>query len=407
MAVAFPAKLTLESTVVLRPLSTQIENGIVIIGHSDQFLELPLEGLDLIAGINRGHSLAQVRVQFEAQHDSLSAENLLEILDEFQSCDFIAAIDGQPIPEQHPRPVTTSSRFPHRWARALCSTPVLVGWLIVVVPAMLWWLITPALWPHSKDFFWSPYTFIVVLTNILCWLICMALHEGAHWIAARAKGIDATVTWTQRLGIMPMSQTVMHNIWAVPRTARLLPLAAGMALDALMIAAPIYLLGLQQLGLLTLSAVFAGWLRAFLLTGLLAFLAQFWVFSKMDGYYLLSALFGQRNLQADTYAWLRARLLHRGEFEPPAQGMRFIYGYAILTIIGGGLFFGELILYSIPIGWHMFWEAMRNVMQVPSQLARIDGIATLTGQSIVLGLLLYIYIREGLARRMQLDNKPT
>ncbi len=34
-------EITLDSVVKLRPLSTQLENGVAIVGYGDQFLELP------------------------------------------------------------------------------------------------------------------------------------------------------------------------------------------------------------------------------------------------------------------------------------------------------------------------------------------------------------------------------
>jgi hypothetical protein len=53
--------ITLDSRVCLHPLSKQLENGVVIIGREDQFLELPSEGLDFLAWLDEGLTLAQAR----------------------------------------------------------------------------------------------------------------------------------------------------------------------------------------------------------------------------------------------------------------------------------------------------------------------------------------------------------
>ncbi|MBI1879442.1 MAG: hypothetical protein HYR94_14695, partial [Chloroflexi bacterium] len=205
------------------------------------------------------------------------------------------------------------------------SKPALVAWMGVVIPATLLWANTPALWPRMADYFWLEYNFIIILVGLLLWLVDMPLHELAHLLACRAKGIDASITWTQRLGFIPMSQAVMHNIWAVPRSARLLPIAAGMVFDILRISLLVYLLFFQHIGWLLWPDLAIKFLKFYLLTSTLSLLTQFWLFSKMDGYFLLSALLGQRNLQADTYQWLKSKLRQTSRFDPPAGGMKFIY----------------------------------------------------------------------------------
>ena len=52
--------ISLDSQIRLRPLSKQLENGVAIIGWGDQFLELPPEGLQFLAWLDEGLSLAEV-----------------------------------------------------------------------------------------------------------------------------------------------------------------------------------------------------------------------------------------------------------------------------------------------------------------------------------------------------------
>jgi hypothetical protein len=236
----------------------------------------------------------------------------------------------------------------------------------------------------------------VILTGMLIWLTGMPLHELAHWLACRAKGIEATITWTQRLAVFPMSQTVMHTIWAVPRAARLLPLAAGMAWDVLLLSLAVYLLFFAKLGWLGLPWVAVKLLKFYVLFITMALAAQFWLFSKMDGYFLVSALLGQRNLQGDTHAWLKSKLLKRGRFEPPAGGMKFIYVYALITIVWGGLFMAQFLLVSLPIKLELIREAwLRAWSGGAGPAAQVaDGLAVLASQVIYYGLLGYVYLRE-------------
>jgi hypothetical protein len=396
MSEASMPSVNLDSRVRLHPLSRQLENGVAIIGWRDQFLEVPTEGLDFLAWLNEGLTLAQARDRFEALHNPFPNDEVFEVIDAFFECDFVAEVDGQPIA---PRRVTFQSNagwFPRSWAQALFSKPVLLAWMAFVVPAAILWLLTPELWPRRSDYFWAEYNSVVILSAMLIWLLGMPLHELAHWLACRAKGIEATITWTQRLGFFPMSQTVMHNIWAVPRTARFLPLGAGMAWDIFCISLALYVLYFDKSGWLTLPWLVPPLLKFYVLFLAMALAAQFWLFSKMDGYFLVSALMGQRNLQSDTYDWLKSRVIKRHAFVPPAEGMKFIYIFALITVFWGGLFMAQFLLVSLPIKLQLIWESLLNVLNA-AEVAPInfyDGLGVLASQVIFYGLLVYSYTRN-------------
>jgi hypothetical protein len=387
--------ISLESTVRLRPLSKQGENGVVVVGWGDQYLELPREGLDFLAWLDEGLTLAEARERFEALYNPFPAQDVLEVINAFVECDFVAAVDGQLIAPRRPPLTSNADWIPQSWARALFSKPVLIGWMILVVPAAILWVLTPELWPRRADFFWSDHYSFVVLTGMLIWLTGMPLHELAHWLACRAKGIQATISWTQRLGFFPMSHTIMHNIWSVPRTARFLPLAAGMAWDVLCLSVALYLLFFEKTGLLALPWLATKLLKFYVLMISMALTAQFWLFSKMDGYFLLSSLLGQRNLQSDTYDWLKSKLIKNRTFDAPTGGMRFVHIYALITIFWGGLFMGQFLLINLPIKVQLIWGSFLKVWHhttvAPAVLA--DGAAVLASQIIYYGLLLYAYGR--------------
>ena len=388
--------ISLDSQIRLRPLSRQLENGVAIIGRGDQFLELPPEGLHFLAWLDEGLSLAEARQRFEAHYNPFPDTELFEVLEAFLACDFVAAVDNQAISPRLALPPAQAGWLPQSWARYIFSKPVLLGWLLLVVPATLLWVQTPVLWPRRADYFWLEYNFLIILVSLLLWLVDMFCHELAHLVACRAGGIEASITWTQRLGFIPMSQTVMHNIWAVPRPARFLPIAAGLLVDVLRISLLVYLLYFHLVGLLLWPPLLIKFLKFYLLISTLALVAQFWLFSRMDGYFLLSALLGQRNLQADTWAWLKSRLFRPGRFEPPAAGMKFIYVYALIMLVGGGLLMGQFLLVQLPIKLRLLWESLLKISGgiTPAPLAFADGVAVLASQAIDLGLLAYAYWRD-------------
>jgi len=88
--------ISLDSRIRLRPLSKQLENGVAIIGRGDQFLELPPEGLQFLTWLDEGLTLAEARDQFEAQYNPFSETELLEVIEAFSACDFIAWRDTLP-----------------------------------------------------------------------------------------------------------------------------------------------------------------------------------------------------------------------------------------------------------------------------------------------------------------------
>lgn len=388
--------ISLDSQIRLRPLSRQLENGVAIVGWGDEFLELPPEGLQFMAWLDEGLSLGEARQRFETHYNPFPEAEVWEVIKAFWESDFIAAVDGQAISLQQASLSTHGQWLPQTWASALFSKPLLVAWMGLVIPATILWANTPALWPRLADYFWLEHNFIIILVGLLLWLVDMPLHELAHLLACRAKGIDASITWTRRLGFIPMSQTIMHNIWARPRSARLLPLMAGMLFDILRISLLIYLLFFNHLGWLLWPDLAIKFLKFYLLTSTLSLLMQFWLFSQMDGYFLVSALLGQRNLQADTYHWLKSKLRKTSRFDPPAGGMKFIYLYTLITVVGGGLFLGQFLLIQLPIKLRLLWESLLKVSggATIAPLEFGDGVAVLTSLVIDLVLLLYAYWRE-------------
>jgi hypothetical protein len=398
---AVSASISFDSTIRLHPLSKQYENGVVIIGRGDQFLELPPEGLDFLSWLNDGLTVTDARARFEARHQAFPDHEVLDVMQALLECEFVAEVDGRRLVPR-PSSVKSSPRLvPQRWAQLLFSRPMLIAWLVFVAPSIVLWVITPALWPRRGDYFWIEYNSLVILTAMLLWLFGMLVHESAHWLACRAKGIEATITWTQRLGFFPMSQTVMHNIWAVPRAARFLPLGAGMLWDVFSIAVALYALYFEQAGLLALPWPGVDVLKFYILLTTMALASQFWLFSKMDGYFLVSALLGQRNLQSDTYAWFKAKAFRRGSFAPPAGGMRFLYIYALITLVWGGLVMGQFLLVHLPIKLQLIWESGLKIWH-RADLAPVDfadGLAVFASQVLYYGLLIYAYLRDTLPRR--------
>ncbi len=397
---ALAPRISLNSTLRLHPLSRQVENGVAIVGRNGQFLELPPEGLQFLDWLNEGLTLDGARKKFEEAFTPFPDEDLFDFTTAFLECDFVAAVDGVPLAATRKPPKADTNLVPQALAQKIFSKPILIFWMVYTIPAAALWISHPVLWPRRADYFWSPYYSLIILVGMLLWLGGMALHETAHFLAARAKGIDATVTWTYRLGFFPMSQTVMHNIWAIPRTARFLPLAAGLAWDVFVISSMVYTLYAVQMGVLVLPIVVVSIIKFYLLVLTMGVTSQFWLFSRMDGYYLLSAIFGQRNLQADTFTWLRSLVDRRVKFTPPAGGMKYIYLYALIAIGWGGAFMIQFLTINLPVKIQLVWHSWLKVINganIPA-IDFADGLGVFVGQVLYWGLLLYAHVREAIPK---------
>jgi hypothetical protein len=160
----------------------------------------------------------------------------------------------------------------------------------------------------------------------------------------------------------------------------------------------LYLLYFARTGWLVLPWLATSLLKFYVLFITMALAAQFWLFSRMDGYFLVSSLLGQRNLQSDTYSWLRSKVIKARGYEPPAGGMKFIYVFALITVFWGGLFMAQFLLVNLPIKVHLIWESLLKVLN-GAQLAPIefyDGVGVLASQALFYGLLLFAYVRDTL-----------
>ncbi|TMM33359.1 MAG: hypothetical protein E6F99_24025 [Actinobacteria bacterium] len=168
-------------------------------------------------------------------------------------------------------------------------------------------------WRDSRR--WSPYRpwrprytdLIVSQVPLLSMLLGVVLaaasgltHEFAHVLGAAARGVPSRISISRRM-VTLVYQTDLTRRWSVPRRARVVPLLAGILVDAAIAGAGVLL----ELG------GFAGPLvRAVVFVNLSAILFQLQVCMRTDLYALFVVVTGCRNLWATKGAVAR-RLIGR------------------------------------------------------------------------------------------------
>ncbi len=158
----------------------------------------------------------------------------------------------------------------------------------------------PSLRPRYTDVIVSQVPLVSVL---LCAVLVVAsglTHEFAHVLGAAAGGVPSRISISRRM-VTIVYQTDLTRLWSVPRRSRVVPLLAGIVVDAAITGAGVLL----ELGGFAVPLV-----RAVVFLNLSAILFQLQVYLRTDLYALFVVATGCRNLWAAKGAVAR-RLIRR------------------------------------------------------------------------------------------------
>jgi hypothetical protein len=140
--------------------------------------------------------------------------------------------------------------------------------------------------PSSVDAVATSVPLVSILILLVVGTVLGALHELAHVLAAWATGVPSRVSVGRRMAAVVL-QTDLTRLWSVPRRQRIVPLAAGMLLDAALIGA---ILAVQSVTPVPHA------LRVVVFANVTAIAYQFLIFLRTDVYALFLVATGCRNL---------------------------------------------------------------------------------------------------------------
>ncbi|AGL19085.1 hypothetical protein [Actinoplanes sp. N902-109] len=342
------------------------------------YVALPDIGVRVLRMLAAGHAVGSCLAELAADGVDVDvadfAASLIEVglASPASPASAAAGVAGHPNPSRNPlvRP---------RWG-LLASGPAV--WAIAVacavgVPALL--TLRPSLFPRVDDIFFLSTPVRSTVGLIVLTLVLRAVHEGCHWLAARAEGVHATFSISRRLYLL-VFETDLTRMWGLPRRRRFWPLLAGMAFDVAVLFA----------ALLARQAAALGWwhpgeqtgrvLAAVTFIQIAGILPQFFVFLRTDVYGVLVIATGCFDLWQVTRLELCRRLhldraRHRAQLAAAhprdrAVARWFVWCYAVGLVLAAWFFIAYFVPATVRIvvwvahtvaaaelGRPAFWEA--------------------------------------------------
>lgn len=304
-----PGDLSDDLVLTVRGLSVVPEGEDFIVGDpaSGVYVVLPAIGVRVLEAMRGGATLGDVRA--EARRDAGEDVDVVAFAQSLLELGLATPQDAESGPrEDARRPVAP-------WLRRAFSRVAWAGYAGCAAAVVALFALRPALFPRVSDIFFlsTPIRSLAGITVITYALA--AAHEGCHWLAARAEGVGARVSFGRRL-YFPTLEIDLTGLWSLPRKRRYSALFAGMAFDALVLLA---ILGARYgdgAGWWQLHRDAASVLGAVSFVEVAALMSQVWIFARTDLYAVLITAAGCVNLFRVNQLLVR-RTLH---LMTPAQG---------------------------------------------------------------------------------------
>jgi len=358
-------RLAPESRVQFLPFTRQADGLEVVVGRleTSTFLALPLEAFEVMELLAAGKTLREAQEIFAAQHGEIpDVEFLVEVL---AGKGFVAHA-GDEDPQALPgvsSPRQTVQRFhftgiPQSVAQAIFSRPALILSAVIVALALATAASHPGLIPGWRALFFRRNMTLMTLSLMAIGLFTTFLHEMAHLVAARAKGVLSRLSISSRMWVL-VAETDMTGVWSLPRRDRFLPLLAGPLFDLVLGSLLFLILFASQQGWISVPLLLGRLLAALVLGCFMRLLWQCFFFVRTDFYFVYATFFGCKNLMKDTRDYLKNRLLELKGKAPgtdqahiPPHEMRAIRIYSLFWILGRALAYLSLLVITLPLTWN-------------------------------------------------------
>jgi putative peptide zinc metalloprotease protein len=363
----------------LHELTLRDEGEEWIVGRvaTGKFVALPPIGARVIRLLQADPDVAAASVVINAEADE--PVDIPAFLQALTRLGFVDEVDGVPVGAAKAVPKSSFPGVRPEQVRWLLHPLLGLAVLAILLSGLVLIALRPGVVPAPSDVVWSEHGSLVILAQLVMAWSVIFLHELAHLFTARAAGVPGRISLGTRLQFL-VAQTDVSGVWSAPRNVRLVVYLSGMALNAVLAVAGLFLNLLATTpGLHNLAAV--------LFTTQVVFLAgQFAFFMRTDVYFVAQDLARCRNLFGDATALVRYTLRRltgrrRGETDPsaalPKRERTAVRAYAVFfvpaTVICVGVFLGV----TLPVTFHLAAQATGNLRDATGPRMVIDAVVVL------------------------------
>ena len=362
-----PRGISLDSKVSFGELSIVPDGGEFIVGDPavGVFLGMPEVGVSAIEHLRSGRTIGEVAEALSAAGEDAKVDEFVADLIE---AGLVRSIDEIPVG------AGASGGKPGRWiggirpehARRLFGR---VAWAFYGICAA-WCIFVLAFLPEFRPsfdsilFYPDPAVSVGVVAAVA--IVSGSLHEMWHWLAARAEGVSVRFAISRR-AFLPVFETNLTQLWALPRRRRYGPLLAGLAVDVVVMAAA---LTLRLAAAPILPPLADRFLAVVVIIKVIEIILQCMVSLRTDLYLIVSTALGCQDLLRVSRLYLRERLwrlssAQRAEFEAAhPRDQRAAPWFAVIYIAGTGMLAWVFLNWWLPGtaaggGWVLYglWHA--------------------------------------------------
>lgn len=337
-----------------RSLSVVDDGDEVLLGDRriGSFVAVPPVGGTVIRALQAGATVDQAT----AVAEDLAGEpvDVRLFLEELQTLGIVGAEAVGPVrsaPIQQRRWVYGPGRAR---ARPMFATPAWILYGVAFAFSVGCLVLRPDLWPSPHDVFIVDDVGASALLLMVMNLAGAALHEGWHWLAARAAGVPARFGVDRRWNFLVV-ETDLSQVWTLQRRQRYGPLLAGMAVDSTVLAVLLASQVTARIGMWEPPELVARVTAAVVFLVVSGMAWQFLVFFRTDLYAVLVVATGCRNLwRVKTLLLRRAvgRLTPEEAIELVGASARDLHvgrWFRWVWLIGFAAVVGWFVLFSLPI----------------------------------------------------------
>jgi putative peptide zinc metalloprotease protein len=325
-----------DSKIAFSNVSWRRDNGTYIVwkqGTTD-FIELTESSFTAYRLLQEGKTPQEVAETLKNKYEE--TYDVTDFVREMTKLGFVSSIDGIPLSSSPPKK-TALGFLKKDHVSWIYSKPLLLFYMLLILSAATVLVFNPAYLPSYSDFFFVDNYLVVLLVSFALGLAVVFFHEVGHLIAGKAAGVDGYFSIGMRLYI-PVAETNLTQLWLVPRNKRNLPFLAGMLNDLLLLSVLVLLLWLSDQSILLDLGAFAAYARLVILLLYYGLIWQFLLFIRTDLYYVISNLFGCRNLYSDSWTYVLNLLLglfkgKRIEYLIPPNELRVVRVYAPFMLV--------------------------------------------------------------------------